>query len=70
MPQFKKNPYQESSPTEGAPISQPSKNEVIITRSELDSVRKMFPNLSEQDLKVKTRKLVIAVNKNEENNYG
>jgi len=61
MPEFKKNPYQQSSPTEGAPISRPSNNQVTITRSQLEHVRLMYPELNERELKIRTRELVTAV---------
>ena len=66
MPEFKKNPYQNSSPTEGAPLERPSKKTTKITRSELNHVRMMFPGLGEKELLERTKELANAVNKQEQ----
>tara|TARA_R100000808_G_C2134421_1_gene142956 strand:+ start:765 stop:1625 length:861 start_codon:yes stop_codon:yes gene_type:complete len=66
MPQFKQNPYQSSSPSEGAPLQRPSKKVTRISRAELESVRMMFPELDEKALRLRAKELVEAVNKNQE----
>jgi hypothetical protein len=66
MPEFKKNPYQNSSPTEGAPMERPSKKTIKITRSELNHVRMMFPGLGEKELLERTKELANAVNNQEQ----
>ena len=66
MPQFKQNPYQSSSPSEGAPLQRPSTKVTRISRAELESVRRMFPELDEKALRLRAKELVEAVNKNQE----
>jgi len=66
MPQFKQNPYQSSSPSEGAPLQRPSTKVTRITRAELESVRRMFPELDDKALRLRAKELVEAVNKNQE----
>ena len=66
MPQFKQNPYQASSPSEGAPLQRPSTKVTRISRAELESVRRMFPELDEKALRLRAKELVEAVNKNQE----
>jgi len=66
MPQFKQNPYQSSSPSEGAPLQRPSTKVTRISRAELESVRRMFPELDDKALRLRAKELVEAVNKNQE----
>ena len=64
MPQFKKNPYQNVSTAEPSSLERSNTRKTQIKRSELEYVRRMFPNLSEPELIKRTKELVEAVNNN------
>ncbi len=47
---FNDNPHSNSSPTDGAPISRPSKNTIYITQSDYAYLQKAHPEKSEKEL--------------------
>ena len=63
MPQFKKNPYQDSVHVEGATMERAS-NRVTVTKGEVEHVRQMFPHLNEKEVLIRTKELVQAINNN------